>query len=758
MTGSSEITRRLEDPALLTGQASFVADVVPDDAAAVHYVTSQIANGCITSIDTAEASAAPGVLAVVTARDLAAAGMGPVPGHPDMFPAHLATPVLADEFVRFVGQPIVAVVARTMAEAADAAELVRVDIDPLPAVVGIDAALTGGDFVHPELGSNVYLEESGGAETAFVDDEVLVETTIFNNRVAPCPMEPRVAAAWWDDDGRLVQRASAQTSHGHQVALARWYGLEREQVRVITADVGGSFGSKRLYAEELLLGLLAERTGRPVLWAPARSADMVGLGHSRNQRHHLRITGRRDGTITGLDVHVVSDSGAFPLAGPLMARNTTRMLPGPHALAQVTWRITAVATNTTPIVAYRGAGRPESGALLDRAIDLFAAEAGLDPYEVRRINLLGDDVFPYTNPTGLVHDSGRYRAALELCGRLVRHDEVRTRQQAERADGTTVLTGLGYSVFIDRTAGIAGTQYGAVQLTAAGTARVLAGLPTNGQGYRTMWAQIVAERTGIAPDDIEVVFGDTDDVPRGSGIGGSKSIQKLGSAVAIATDGLVAEVSQVAASLLECAVEDVVLDVEAGRFHVAGAPGAQSVGWVEVATAGAPVAAAPDEVVFQCEEDYDADPTVPYGAYAVEVGVDTETGEVEVRRVVSVDDAGTIVNETLALGQVHGGIAQGIGQALYEDFVYDDTGNPITSNFMDYGIPAASEMPSFDSHLMQTPSPQNHLGAKGIAESGTIGATPALQNAVVDALAHLGVRHIDLPLTAERVWRAVSAA
>lgn len=750
-------SHRLEDPALLRGESAFVADVDLPGAVAVHFVTAQMAHARIESIDLDEAFAAPGVLAILTAADLAAAGLGPMPGHPPTFPEHLATPVLVGDVMRYVGQPVAAVVAETAEQAADAADLVVVDAEPLPAVIGFDAALAGEHVVHEGIDGNVYSQSSGGVETPFEPDEIVAEATIVNNRVAPCPIEPRVGAAWWEGD-RLVQRATAQTAHGHQAALAKWYGIDKEQVRVIVADVGGSFGAKRLHPEEMLLGELARRVGRPVRWVPPRSPDMVGLGHSRNQRQEIRVTGRRDGTITGLDVHVISDSGAYPLVGPFMALNTTRMLPGPNAVTQVTWRVTAVATNTTPIVAYRGAGRPESGALVDRAIDLFAAEAGLDPFEVRRKNLLGDDVFPYTNQAGVIYDSGRYREALEQVGDLVGHAEVRSRQASERADGSSTLTGLGYSVFVDRTAGIPGTQFGAVQLKDDGTARVLAGLPTNGQGYRTMWAQIVSERTGIARDDIEVVFGDTDLVPRGSGVGGSKSIQKLGSAVALAADGLVAEVTETAARLLEAAAADVVLDAATGRFHVAGSPSASAVTWVDIAAAGASESggSGPDDgIVFQCEEDYDAQHTVPYGAYVAEVEVDIETGRVTVRRMVSIDDAGTIANETLALGQVHGGIAQGIGQALYEEFVYDDDGNPLTSNFMDYAVPAASELPSFDAHLIETPSPNNVLGAKGIAESGTIGAVPAVQNAVVDALAHLGVRHIDLPLTPERVWRAI---
>jgi len=676
-----------------------------------------------------------------------------------MFPASTERPVLASTVARFVGEPIAAVIAESHAEAADAAELVLVDYEPLSPVIGFDAALSDANLIYPEHGSNTIYGDSGGADSAFVADDVIIETTISNQRLAPCPIETRVAAAWWDGE-RLVHHASCQGVHPQRAMLAGWYGMDKKDIRVTTADVGGSFGAKaRMYPEEMLLGLLAKRVGRPVRWTQTRSQDMTGLGHSRNQRQEVKITGKADGTITGLDAHIITDCGAFPIAAAHMAKNTGVMLPGPLAIDQVTWRTTAVVTNTTPMVAYRGAGRPESGAMLDRAVDLFAAEIGMDPIDVRRKNMLPASAMPHTNPSDVVYDSGDYPLILEQLASHVGYDEVRARQATQREAGNTKVLGIGLSVFIDRTAGVAGTEYGSLQLNADGSMKVLTGSSPYGQGHYTTWAQLVSERTGVPMDRIEIFHGDTDVVPRGGITGGSRSAQKAGSAVAIATDQLVAEASKFAADMLEAAPGDVVIDTVSGQFHVAGSPGAASVSWTEIAAARIEASdGEDDQIAFACETDFDTEgPSVPYGAYAAVVEVDTETGAIDLQRMVSVDDAGTMINETIVRGQVHGGIGQAIGQALFEEFVYDADGNPTTSNFMDYGIPGPTEMPSFESHLTETPSPNNPLGAKGIAESGTIGAVPAIQNAVVDALAHLGVRHIDLPVTPIKIWSALNS-
>jgi carbon-monoxide dehydrogenase large subunit len=747
--------RRVEDEHLLTGRSTFVANLDLPGVLCAHFVTSDMAHARITGVDASEARAQPGVTDVVTGADL---DIGLYPGLPD----GIGRPLLATDRVRFVGEPVAVVVASSAAAAADAAELVQIDYEPLPVVIAPDQAAASETLLFDQLGTNVAASATGPAGAGpcdFSDCEVVVEGELLVQRVAPCPLETRVAASLWTDDGRLVHYAACQGAHPIQKALASFYDLEPAQVRVVTQDVGGSFGAKaRIYPEDLLLPLLARRAGRPVRWIPDRSDDMAGLGHSRAQRQTFRLGGDRDGTLKAIDVHLLVDCGAYPVTGAALARNTGMILPGPFAtIGQVHWEITAVLTNSTPIAAYRGAGRPEAGSLLDRAVDMFAAEVGVDPLEIRRRNLLPAASLPWTNPTGLVYESGDYHEALELLVAELGYDEVRAEQARRRAAGDSRQIGIGLSTFIDRTAGIPNPEYGALELRPDGSFRVLTGSSPYGQGHYTTWAMLVAERTGVPVADIEVVHGDTDVVPRGGITGGSRSAQRAGSAIVEATDQLVSEARSVAADLLEAAVEDIVLDLATAHYHVTGAPGAATVGWAEIAQRLGP--AVGDDVALKCESDFLGDgPTVPYGAYAAVVEVDTETGDVGLERLVTVDDAGTVINPMIVFGQVHGALGQGVGQALFEEFTYDPDGNPITSNFLDYAFPSAAEMPSFECHLTQNPTPNNPLGFKGIAESGCIGTPPAIQNAVVDAVSHLGIRHIDTPLTPQRVWTAISKA
>ncbi len=751
---------RLEDHHLLTGDTTFVANIDLPGCLVAHFVTSIEAHALITNIDVAEARKAPGVVDVITGADH---DLGLMPGSPPDYPEGTARPLLALDRVRFVGEPIVAIVAETQAQAADAAELVVIDYDQLPPVIGFDAAFAGDTLLFESVGTNVVHESSGGVDEPidFSGLEHVVTTTFINQRLAPCPLETRVAASVWGDDGRLTHYASCQGVHPIQRGLAAVYGLEPTDVRVITADVGGSFGSKaRFYVEDLLLPFLAKRAGRPVRWVPTRSQDMIGLGHSRAQRQTITIGGDRYGRIHAMEARIEVDCGAYPVAGPVLAKNTGMVMPGPLDVANCRWTTHAVVTNTTPTVAYRGAGRPEGGAMVDRAIDLYAADVGLDPLDVRRTNMLQPEQMPWRNPTGVLYDSGDYPEALELMATLVEYESLRYEQANRQANGDTKALGIGLSSFIDRTAGVAGTEYGSLELLADGRMRVLTGSSPYGQGHYTTWAMLVAERTGVPIDQVEVVHGDTDIVPRGGITGGSRSAQKAGSAVAIATGMLVDQARRAAAQLLEANEVDIVLDVGTGRFGVTGSPGATTVGWAEIAalksTNDDPSDDTDNDFGFKCETDYDQEtPTVPYGMYAAVVEVDTQTGEVELRRMVTVDDAGTMIHPAIVQGQVHGGLAQGIAQAMYEEFVYDERGNPLTASFLDYGIPSAAEFPSFESHLTEHPAPGNILGAKGIAESGTIGGVPAVQNAVIDALAYLGVSHIDMPLTPERVWQAI---
>jgi len=747
---------RVEDPPLLLGQSRFVADQPLDGLLHVAYVTSTLAHGRIVGIEVDDARAAPGVVDVVTFADL---DLGPVPPVSPAYPDEMVRTVLASDVVRFVGEPVVAIVAESLAQAQDAAELVWVDIEPLPAVTTIDHALSGEVLLFPEAGTNIVTSGTKGSEDPlpWAECEVVAKGSFWNQRVAPCPIETRVAAAEWGDDGRLTYYASCQGAHPVRNQLAAVYGLDRADVRVVTRDVGGSFGAKgRAYPEELLLPFLARRAGRPVRFTPPRSADMVGLGHSRAQRQAVRIGGRQDGTILCLEADIIGDAGAYPLVGPNLVVNAATLMPGPYDIAHVRATTRSVLTNTTPTTAYRGAGRPEAAALVDRAVDLFAAEIGMDPVEVRRRNLLSPDQFPWDSPTGITYDSGDYATAFEAALAEAGYEQLRVEQSRRIEAGDERLLGIGTSVFIDRTAGVPGSEYGSVQLQPDGSMLVLTGSSPYGQGHHTAWAQLVAERTGVPMDRITVVHGDTDVVPRGGITGGSRSAQKAGSAVVEATEELVERARSFAADALEAAPADVVLDLERAEFHVAGAPAAASVGWEQVAEQ---VAAGEDEQVLRCETDFAGEgPTFPFGAYVAVVEVDRATGLVDLVRIVTVDDAGTILNPMLALGQVHGGLAQGIAQALYEEFVYDEMGNPLTANFADYGLPTAADLPLFESTLTETPSPNNPLGFKGIAESGTIGGPPAVQNAVVDALSHLGVRHLDMPLSPQRVWTAISAA
>lgn len=757
-TGDSLV--RVEDVHLLLGETTFVGDSSPD-AVVAHFVTSSIAHAQIMSIDTADAAAAPGVLAVVTGADLAAAGRPMyVPGLAAPHPEFSAMRALARDRVRFVGEAVVAIVAETEAAAADAAELVVIDYNRLPSVVDLATAHEAPPIFEGSDSNVLVFEERPDSEPIdFSAFEVVVEARINNNRVHPAPIEGRVASARWVD-GRLHQHASCQGVHPMRNALAAFYGLETDEVRVTTSDVGGSFGAKaRVYPEDLVLGHLAKLVDRPVRWTPHRSNDMVGLGHSRAQLHDLTIAGDRDGTLRALQVHVRTDVGAYPVAGLAQARNATRMLPGPFNIEHIHWTIDAVATNTTPIVAYRGAGRPESGALLNRAIDLFASEIGLDPLAVRIKNMIAADQLPMTSAGGVIYDSGDYPGCLQKLLHELDVDAIRSEQSERRSADDLKMLGVGIAAFVDRTAGVPGAEYGALHLNPDGTFVVHTGSSPYGQGHYTTWIQLVSERTGAPVESISVFHGDTDVVPRGGITGGSRSAQKAGSAVAVATETLVEQARGRAAEMLEAAVDDVVLDLETGSFHVTGAPGATTFGWADIAAEEAKEADEGDPFALKCEADFEPDNhSVPYGAHAAVVEVDRETGEVTLLRMVTVDDAGTMINPMIVLGQVHGGVVQGIGQALYEEFIYDDDGNPLTANLLDYTMPSATEIPNLEAHMTEHPTPHNPLGAKGIGESGCIGSVPAIQNAVVDALAPLGIRHIDLPLTPHRVWKAISTA
>ncbi|MET0902457.1 MAG: xanthine dehydrogenase family protein molybdopterin-binding subunit [Acidimicrobiales bacterium] len=746
---------RVEDPKLLTVGGTYVADLrIPelDGAGHVTYVRSTIAHAHLTSIDVSEARTAPGVLGVFTGADIDLPDLPP--GTP-MFNAAMTRPYLARDKVRYVGEPVAAIVTERPEQGPDAAELVWPDYEPLPSVVDPRAARSDEVVLHEAAGTNTVVDLAFGRSDDFFDGcEVVVTQDVVNQRVAVVPLECRAAAAAWID-GRLVQWASTQHAHGTRDKLAATYGLDAAQVRVITPDVGGGFGAKiGGYPEELLLGWLSRQVGRPVRWAETRSENMVALGHGRGQHQTLEIGGRRDGTVEAYRLTVLQESGAYGEMGSILPYLTRMMAQGTYVIPKVEFNSSSVTTNTTPTVAYRGAGRPEATAAIERAMDLFAAELGMDPAEVRRINLIPRDAFPFTGVTGATYDVGDYERALDLALDHAGYTGLRADQARRREAGEPVQLGIGVALYVEVTAGpTAGKEFAKVEVEEDGSATIYTGSSPHGQGHATAFAALASDELGIPMEHIRLVHGDTDLVDRGEGTMGSRSLQLGGSAVHQASVGLVDRARHLAADALEANPDDVVLDKLEGRFHVAGTPAIGRT-WAELA-----VAARGDGSPLAVITDFEAgSATFPFGAHVAVVDVDTETGRVELVRHIAVDDAGRILNPLLADGQRHGGIAQGAAQALLEEVRYDEDGNPVTSNLADYAAISATELPSFELVAMETPTDVNPLGAKGIGESGTIGSTPAVQSAVVDALAHLGVRHLDMPASPERVWRAVQEA
>ena len=742
---------RTEDPRFLTEGGRYVDDVPLEGALHVVFVRSALAHARLLSVDVEEARRAPGVVTVVTAEDVDVPAQAP---ELPMVTREMARPVLAAGTVRFVGEPVAAVVAESVAAAVDAAELVAVDYDPLPVVLDLEESARDEVLLFPELGTNVAMRlPFPPSEDLFDGCEVVVRGRFRNQRVAPGPMEPRATAARWSD-GRLTVWSSTQQPHGTAAGMREALGLSAGQVRVIAPDVGGGFGAKDgKYPEDLVVAWLARRLERPVRWRETRSENLVGMGHGRGQLQEVRVGGSRDGRIAALRIDVLQDCGAYPSLGAFLPFLTRIMAAGVYAIPRVECTARSVVTNTTSTTAYRGAGRPEAAAAVERAVDLFATEIGMDPAEVRRVNLVPRDAFPYTTPVGTVYDSGDYPGALERLLEAADYAGLRAEQARRREGGGARQLGIGLSVYVEITNGVPGGEYAGLEVRVDGSAVVRSGTSPHGQGHATAWAMLASDRLGIPMERIEMVFNDTDLVRSGVGTFGSRSLQVGGMAVDQAAVVVLDRARRLLAELLEADPADVVVDASTGRLHVAGSPAAGR-SWAELAAfaaeRGEPLAA---DVDFQPQGA-----TFPFGAHLALVEVDTETGAVVLRRLVAVDDAGRIVNPLLAEGQRHGGIAQGAAQALLEEVLYDADGNPVTSTFADYGMITAAELPSFELVPMETPTPLNELGVKGIGESGTIGAGPAVQNAVVDALAHLGVRHVDMPATPQRVWTALREA
>jgi carbon-monoxide dehydrogenase large subunit len=739
---------RTEDPRLLTAGGTYTDDLrLPELAGAlrVTFVRSPVAHAEITGIDAKTALDSPGVVAVLTAAD--ADDLPPPAGQPT------TEPLLAEDRVRYVGEPVAIVLTEDSYQGEDAAELVSVDYQPLAAVVGVDAALAGESLLFPAAGSNVL--RSGGdpaPDGAFAACDVVVQRTFPNQRVAPVPLEVRAAAATWAD-GRLTLWASTQNAQQARDQVAGALGLDAAAVRVITPDVGGGFGAKiATDRDTIVVAWAARRLGRPLRWVETRNENLLGMVHGRAQRHTIRIGGTRDGRILAYHLDIVQDCGAYPRFGLFLPNLTQLMASGVYDLPYCGSSFQVVATNTTPISAYRGAGRPEATAAIERAVDLFAAEIGLDPAEVRRRNLVPPDAFPYTTPGGAVYDTGAYEAALDKVLAAAGYPELRAEQARRRERGDAAQLGIGVSCYVEITAGdYSGGETSRLVVDGTGAATVYTGSSPHGQGHATAYAMLVTSELGIPMDRITVRHGDTDEVPRGVGTYGSRSLQLGGSAVHQAAVEVRGQARGLAAGLLEASEADLELDLSRGVWQVRGDPDT-ALSWAAVAGQAGPAGLAAD-VEFKPDS-----PTFPFGAHVAVAEVDTETGKATLLRHITVDDAGRVLNPVLAEGQRHGGIAQGVAQALLEEVRYDPDGNPLTGTLADYAAITATELPSFELVGMETPTTVNPLGVKGIGEAGTIGATPAALSAVVDAVAHLGVRHIDMPATPLRVWTAIREA
>jgi carbon-monoxide dehydrogenase large subunit len=759
---------RTEDPRLLTAGGTYVDDLrIPEltKAARVTFVRSPIAHAMITGVDVSAARDAEGVVAVLTVKDMDDLpppppddGGGGGEGAPLPLGGPWSEPLLAVDRVRFVGEPVAVVITDDRYQGADAAELVSVDYEPLPAMASADAAMADETLLFPGTESNVAVtvgvtgNGSTGDGSIFDGCDVVVERTIDNQRLAPVPMEGRAVAALWAD-GKLTVWVSTQNAQIARFILAGALGLDPGAIRVVAPDVGGGFGAKiAIDRDALIVAWAAKHTGQSLRWAETRSENMVGMTHGRAQRQVIKIGGSLDGHIQAYRLEIVQNTGAYPRLGGFLPFLTSLMAVGPYAIPQVQTAYRVVVTNTTPINAYRGAGRPEATAAIERAVDLFAAEIGMDPAEVRRINLVPKDKFPYTSPCGATYDTGDYVAALDKVLAGAGYSELRAEQARRRERGDVLQLGIGLASYVEITAAdAAGGETARLVVNGDGTATVYTGSSAHGQGHHTAWAMLVESELGIPMAKVTVIHGDTDLIPQGVGTYGSRSLQLGGVALQRAAVDVKEQARRVAADLMEASEADLELDTERGVWQVRGDP-ATSQTWADVAAhAGADG--------LQASANFtEGQPTFPFGTHLAVAEVDTETGKARLIRHVTVDDAGTVISPLLVEGQRHGGIAQGVAQALLEEMVYDADGNPVTGTLVDYAIITAAELPSFELLSSETPTTINPLGVKGIGEAGTIGATPAAQNAVINAVSHLGISHIDMPLTPARVWAAISQA
>ncbi|MDB5080730.1 MAG: aldehyde oxidase and xanthine dehydrogenase molybdopterin binding protein [Chloroflexi bacterium] len=765
----SRIKRR-EDPRLVTGNGNFTDDFTPAGTVYLHMLRSPHAHAKILSINTDAARGMTGVLAIITGEDLKKELAGPIPGVPygtiSTVPAYY--PITHDR-ARFVGNIVAAVVADTRANARDAAEAVVVEYEVLPVVLDMEKAHKGEPtLVHDEMANNLCTEiELGNDVTeAFNTAAVTVEARFVNQRLVPNALENRVALAQYHQgDESVTLYVTSQNPHIIRTLLSGQIGVAEHKIRVIAPDVGGGFGSKiPAYAEEVIACIASKKVRKPVKWTETRSESFVATTHGRDNIDYIRMSATKDGKITGLDIIAYCNMGAYmSLLGPSVAVLCGVIVPGPYAIPNVHFKAICVYTNTTPTDAYRGAGRPEATYMLERTMNMMADKLGMDPMELRRKNFIQPDQFPYFNVVALNYDCGNYEPAMDKALEIFGYQEMRKTQEEARKQGRYI--GIGQSTYVE-VCGLGpgsgmtisrGYDCAVVRAELTGKVTVFTGVAPHGQGQETTFAQIVADQFSIPIEDVTIKHGDTEMTPYGMGTYGSRGTAVGGGALMLAIDTVKEKAKKIAAFQMEANEEDVVF--EGGKFTVKGAGGGKSISFQEVCLKAYidPKMAPVIEPGLEATRYFEPGNFVyPFGTHLAAVEIEAETGDVKILKYVCVDDCGNQLNPMLVEGQIHGGLAQGIGQALFEEAVYDSSGQLVSGTLMDYALPTAAELPTFTLDHTVTPTKVNPLGVKGIGEAGTIASTPVIVNAVMDALKHLGIKDIQMPLRPEKIWKALN--
>jgi carbon-monoxide dehydrogenase large subunit len=772
--------RRKEDPAMLAGESRFIADLPATGALHAALVRSPVAHARVRSIDATGARSMPGVVAVFTGADLQSEWAGPLPCvwsvTEDMkAPAHLPVAV---EKVCHIGDAVAVVLARSEYQAHDAAEAVVVEYDPLPVVVDLEDALSDRVVIHDDLGTNrsytwELQPDAGAVERAFAEAAHTVSARYVQQRLIASAMEPRgVLVVPQPFGGDFTVYSSTQIPHIVKVLLAMTVGVPETNLRVVAPSVGGGFGSKLdFYAEEVLALALARKMRQPIRWVEERSENSQAAVQGRGQIQHIELAADPTGKVTAVRVRLLVDMGAYlQLITPGIPLLGAFVYGGAYDVGAYSLSCTGVFTNKTPTDAYRGAGRPEATYAIERAMDTLAGKMGVDPAEIRRRNFIPADKFPYNSSAGLVYDSGNYEGALDKCLDLAGYADLRAEQARRRERGDGRQLGIGLSSYVEM-CGLApsrvlaslryaagGWEAATVRVMPTGKVQLVTGTSPHGQGHETSWSMIVADRLGVSPDDVDVLHSDTAVAPNGMDTYGSRSVSVGGTAIYLALDRVIAKARKIAAHQLEAAEAD--LDFVEGSFLVRGSPD-RALPLAALAFEAFSAHNLPDGLEPGLEASSHYDPvnfTFPFGTHVAVVEVDTETGGVRLERYVAVDDCGNQINPMIVEGQIHGGIVQGVSQALWEEAAYDGQGNLVTSSLVDYLVPSAAELPSLETATTVTPSPSNPLGVKGIGEAGTIAATPAIINAIVDALKPFGIEDMAMPASPERVWRALQEA